>query len=134
MKSAKQTPSPIINNQIDHLRKRLDVWRQSHRPRSRIPARLWASAVRVAGQFGLNKTAKVFRLDYYDLKKRLEAGTVGNKPAPSFIELSPTGSSPFGECLIELEARNGAKMRIHLKGAAMPDLNTLSSTFWRIKR
>jgi hypothetical protein len=134
MISAKHSQFPIINNQIDHLRKRLDAWRKSHRPRSRIPGRLWNSAIKVAGQCGLNRTAKALHLDYYDLKKRLDAASIRQEPIPSFIELSPATSSPSPECIIELEARNGAKMRIHLKGITAPDLNTLSSTFWRIKR
>jgi hypothetical protein len=134
MISTKQSQSSVINNQTDQLQKRLETWRKSHKARSRLPVRLWNAAVRVAGQCGLNKTAKALRLDYYDLKKRLEAVAVDHGPAASFIELSPAASSPFPECLIELEARNGTKMRIHLKGMAVPDLNALSSTFWRIKR
>jgi len=134
MISTKQSPSRNTNNQIDHLRKRLDTWRESHRPRSRIPGRLWESAVQVAGQCGLNRTAKTLHLDYYDLKKRLEAASIKQGSVQSFIELSPAVSGPTPECVIELETRNGAKMRVHIKGMGVPDLNTLSSTFWRSKR
>lgn len=134
MISTKQSPSCNANNQIDRLRKRLDTWRESHRPRSRIPGRLWESAVQVAGQCGLNRTAKALHLDYYDLKKRLDAVSVRRGPVPSFIELSPVVSGSTPECIIELETRNGAKMRVHIKGMGVPDLNTLSSAFWRSKR
>ena len=132
MTSAKHASS-ISNRQIDHLRKRLDAWRKSHRPRARIPGRLWNSAVRVAGHCGLNRTAKVLHLDYYDLKKRLDAPSLKQGPIPSFIELSPAVSGQAPECIIECENRNGAKMRIHLKGMEWPDLNALSGTFWRCK-
>ena len=131
MTSAKQAPS-ISNRQIDHLRKRLDAWRKSHRPRARIPDRLWNSAVHVAVQCGLNRTAKALRLDYYDLKERLDAARLKQGPIPPFIELSPVVSGQAPECIIECENRNGAKMRIHLKGMGSPDLNILS-TFWRCK-
>jgi hypothetical protein len=134
MISTKQFPSDNANHQIDRLRKRLDVWRKTHRPRSRIPGRLWNAAVHIAGACGLNKTAKALHLDYYDLKKRLDADSIGRGPLPSFIELSPAASGPTPECIIELETRNGAKMRVHIKGMGVPDLNTLSSTFWRNKR
>jgi len=134
MISEKQSPSPISNHQIDQLRMRLDSWRKSHRPRSRIPGRLWDSAVRLAAQYGLNKTAKALRLDYYDLQKRLSEVIVSSEPVPSFIELSPAVPSPSPECVIELESRDGAKMRIHLKGTAVPDLNALSLTFWGIPK
>jgi hypothetical protein len=134
MISKKQFPSDNTNHQIDHLRKRLDAWRKTHSPRSRIPGRLWNSAVHVAGQCGLSRTAKALHLDYYDLKKRFDAGSVRRGTVPSFIELNPVVSGPTPECIIELETRNGAKMRVHIKGTGVPDLNTLSSTFWRSKR
>jgi hypothetical protein len=134
MISTKQSPSDNGNHPIDHLRKRLDAWRNTHRPRSRIPNRLWSAAVHVAGQCGLNRTAKALSLDYYDLKKRLGAGSVRRGTVPSFIELSPVVSGPTPECIIELETRNGAKMRIHIKGMGAPDLSALISAFWRSKR
>ena len=134
MITAKRFPSRILDSQLERLQRQLEAWRKSRKPRSRLPGRLWNSAVRLAGQCGLNKTAKALRLDYYDLKKRLDAAAVGHAPAPSFIELVPTASSPSPECLIELEARSGTKMRIHLKGTTLPDLATLGSMFWRTNR
>lgn len=134
MISAKKSPSPIINSQLERLQRHLEVWRKSHKPRSRLPGRFWNSAVQLARQYGLNKTAKALRLDYYDLKKRVSAGAVALETAPSFVELVPATSSPFPECLIELEARSGTKMRIHLKGTTLPDLTTLGSMFWRSNR
>lgn len=59
--------------------------------------------------------------------------SVKQDPTPSFVELSPVVSGQAPECVIELETRSGAKMRIHLKGMGSPDLNALSSTFWRHK-
>jgi hypothetical protein len=88
----------------------------------------------LAGQYGLNKTAKALHLDYYDLKKRLNAVIVCPEPVPSFIELSPTSPSHSPECVIELESPNGAKMKIHIKGMEIPDLNALSNTFWKIRQ
>jgi hypothetical protein len=35
-----------------------------------------------------------------------------------------------GECVLEVENTDGAKMRMHLKGVAMPDLTALSRSFW----
>jgi hypothetical protein len=123
--------SPNLTPQIKQLQKRLNAWRKSHRPRSRIPGRLWNAAVQVAGQYGLNQTAKALHLDYYDLKKRLDASSVEQGAVPSFMELSPAVSASTAECVIELETRSGSKMRIHIKGMGTPDLNALSSTFWR---
>jgi hypothetical protein len=49
--------------------------------------------------------------------------------APSFVEL-PLPSAGSGECIVELEDGGGAKMRVHLKGVAAPDLAGLSRSFW----
>jgi hypothetical protein len=45
-----------------------------------------------------------------------------------FLELVPPLSA--SECLLELENAAGAKMRVHLKGVASPDLAALSRSFW----
>jgi len=127
--------SSIIPAKIYQLQKLLYAWRKARKRRSRIPDRLWDSAVRVAGQCGLNRTARALHLNYYDLKKRLDTIHVNQGPAPSFIELNPSavsGSTP--ECIIELETRNGEKMRVQMKGMGVPDLNALSQVFWRSAR
>jgi hypothetical protein len=134
MISTKRSPSPDNSNQIEILRKRLDAWRKTHKARSRIPTHLWDSAARVAGQCGLNRTAKALHLDYYDLKKRMNGAAVSQGPVPSFIELSPPAAVSVRECIIELESRNGSKMKIQIKGTGIPDLHVLSNMFWRIKR
>jgi hypothetical protein len=138
MISAQQSQSPLINPSIERVRQRLEGWRKTHRPRSRIPERLWNAAVRLAANHGLNKTARALRLDYYDLKKRLDAtvgpAAVGQEPVPSFVELVPASAAACPECLVELESRSGTKLRIHLKGAARPDLAVLGRLFWGDER
>jgi hypothetical protein len=131
MTATKRLQSPNSNEQIDHLRRRFEDWRKSGRPRTRIPKRLWESAVQAAGQYGLNRTAKTLHLDYYNLKKRLDASGAVRGTTPAFIELGQATTGETPECVIELENRNGSKMRIHIKGVETPDLNALSSTFWR---
>jgi hypothetical protein len=130
---ATKQASSISSKQIDHLQKRFDAWRKSHKPRTRIPSRLWDAAVRIAAQYGHQRTARALHLDYYALKKRLDAAGVKQGPAPSFIELSPPAPERIPEYVLELETRNGSKMRIQIKGMGAPDLNALSSTFWRGK-
>jgi hypothetical protein len=46
-----------------------------------------------------------------------------------FFELVPPISTAT-ECVVELENAAGAKMRVHLKGVASPDLAALSRSFW----
>ena len=122
---------PDNRNLIDRLKKRFEEWRKCRKPRTRIPKRLWESAVQVAVQCGLNRTAKTLHLDYYSLKKKLEAAGGIQKSAPAFIELHPAAVGSTSECIIEYENPNGAKMRIHIKGVETPDLDALSNAFWR---
>lgn len=129
-------------DRLERLRRRFERWRTTHQGRRRIPARLWAAAVEAAGMYGTHRTSTALRLDYYSLKKRVE-----QRPAPlnqaagnaagMFLELVPPGERAVaavpagpGECTLEWEDGSGAKMRVHLKGGAMPDLAALSRSFW----
>ena len=120
---------------LEGLRRRFERWRGTHKARSRISDGLWASAVKMAGTFGLYRTARALRLDYYSLKKRIERqpATVPNPPettVATFLELAPPASAGSGQCTLELEDAGGAKMRVHLKGFQAPDLAALSRSFW----
>jgi hypothetical protein len=144
---------------LEGIRQRFDRWRATREGRSRIPERLWASAVEAACRYGVGQVSRVLRLDYYSLKKRVEtsgrsgeSAAVGgpgraaeSQPVADFIELAAADSPPLPattlscirrpspdgpECLVELEDPRGAKMRIHLKGASAPDLAALSRSFW----
>jgi len=48
----------------------------------------------------------------------------------SFIELVAPTPTGLCRCMVELENTNGAKMRIQLRSAAMPDLAAISQGFW----
>ena len=122
---------------LEGTRQRFQRWRRTRKGRSHIPEPLWDSAVKVAGQYGLNRTAQTLRLDYYRLKKRVEAaglGTLSDRgSAATFIELAPPASGSSRECILELEDPGGAKMRVHLKGVEAPDLAALSRSFWGVE-
>lgn len=119
---------------LERLRRRFDGWRQSRDGRSRIPEVLWVSAVKAVGRYGLNPTARALRLDYYSLKRRVEAtasrGGSGHPPVTSFVELSPPVPTCSPECSLELEHPRGARMRIQTKGVPVPDLAALNRSFW----
>jgi len=94
--------------------------------------------VKLAGRYGIHRTAKALRVDYYALKKRVEGTTaVISSKAPAataetkFLELPAAAWSGSGECTLELEDAVGAKLRVHLKGVEAPDLAALSRSFWQ---
>ena len=121
---------------LEAVRRRLERWRRTHQARTRIPEPLWAAAVKMADKYGIHRTAKALRLDYYSVKKRIEQKAGGAVAVPeegstaTFLELSPALRDDSCECTVELEESGGAKMRVHLKGAAAPDLAALSRSFW----
>jgi hypothetical protein len=133
---------------LEGLRRRFDRWRRTRKARTRIPEPLWASAVKLAGTYGIHRTAKALGIDYYGLKKRVEekpvdAKRAGRRPAATagkasaatggatFVELPPAAWPGSGECTMELEDAGGAKLRVHVKGLGAPDLAELSRSFWQ---
>jgi hypothetical protein len=138
---------------LEKVRRRFDDWRRGHRTRSRLPESLWAAAVELGREYGINRTARALRLDYYSLKTRVEtihpgAGrrkTTGrgrkvfassppeSRASATFLEVGPLPSAAAGECVLELEDAAGAKMRVHLKGHEVPDLTALARVFWGVR-
>jgi hypothetical protein len=54
--------------------------------------------------------------------------------ATPFIELVTPTSAELCRCTLELENASGAKMRIQLRSAEMPDLAAISQSFWNRDR
>ena len=112
-------------------RDRFEAWRRTRKAGTRIPDKLWSLAVKLADGHGLNRTASVLGLDYYSLKKRVEArNSDSTSVPPAFIELSPPSLGASGECVVEFEDGAGASIRVHLRGCDAPDLVALGRSFW----
>ncbi len=46
------------------------------------------------------------------------------------LELPASTLALAGECILEFENAVGSKLRVHLKGGAIPDLVALGRSFW----
>jgi len=105
---------------LEVVRRRFEKWRRTRQAGSRIPKLLWTAAVKMAGIYGLHRTARALPVEYYSLKKHIElaAAPEGHRRATAFIELPP--SMPIESCGVTLE----------LKAAASPDLAALCRSFW----
>jgi hypothetical protein len=116
---------------LARIRGRFERWRRTRKIGSRIPESLWASAVKVAGRYGISRTASMLRVDYYSLKKRVdqEAAVSGQGVMAPFLELTAPAAVGSCECVLELEDVCGTKMRVHLKGVEAPDLAALARCF-----
>ncbi len=128
---ARITPLSRVSREFAH-------WRRTRPRRAPIPPSLWALAVAHARAVGVAATARRLRLDYYALKRRVDAAA-GDAPrgsaGPAFVEVVPSGGVPGGltECVIDLADARGATLRIRLTGPALPDLVALSQGVWRAR-
>ncbi len=135
---SKELPTPVVvPAEVQELSRQIEQWRNTRPYRKAMPEPLWTMAANVARQYGLARVARFLRLDYYSLKERLDGldrdNAAASETGPAFIELRPSPSAPVSECTIELEHPRGSRMRIHVKGALMPDLAALSRALWGMK-
>lgn len=105
-------------------------WRRKRTLGARIPESLWKLAVKLAIAHGVCRTATALDLDYYSLKKRLEAAD-GRQPTtePAFVEL-PASIAVGKRCTFELGNRAGSTLRIQLVGYDVAEVATLSGRLW----
>ena len=131
-----------IPARLEAGRQRFERWRRTRKGHSHIPEPLWTSAVKLAGAYGLCRTARTLGLDYNALKRRVASADLHNTPGgkaaaqktgTAFVEVVTPQPACLPECIVELEHAGGAKMRIHLKGVGAPDLAAMSRSFWGIE-
>ena len=131
--TAAPVPRPTLRPTLETIRKRLHTWRKKGRARRRLPTALWGAAVELCRDHSISKVSRVLRLDYYGLKKRVhETKEEGLGSDLGFVKLDLGAPlvSP-SEWSVEMEAPNGAKMTLSLKGVPRDlDPVELSRAFW----
>jgi len=132
MGARKTRPLPA---RLERAQRRFERWRRARKIPSRIPEPVWAAAARMAGTYGLSRTAQALRVNYSALKRRVGEGAAAaggpeKGAVATFLELAPPARLGSCQCTLELEDASGAKMRVHLQGAEAPDLAALSRSFW----
>jgi len=134
---SKNLPIPVeLPSELIELNRQIEVWRRDPSRGRRMPEHLWALVVQLARQWGVHRVARCLHLDYYSIKKRMRGGaeTSCHEAKSTFIELPAFASGGMPECNIEVEHPRGARMRIHVKGTAMPDLASITRAFFGNKR
>jgi len=120
------------------LRARIDQWRRTRRTSTeRMPESLWREATRLARLHGVSGVARALGINYRRLKNRAER-TQATRAVPDassrlFVELGLPTVAPGG-VVLELVARDGAKLTARLPGAAGLDLLALAQALWRLGR
>ena len=130
-------PPALFNPTLTEVQSRFAAWRKTRQHRSRIPEELWAAAVRLSNKHSIHKISRALRLSSADLKERIEQShrvpdIIKSTPSLDFIpiDIAPT---QLAECIVEMEHRNGNKMRMHFKGNADLDLQSFAKAFWSEK-
>lgn len=120
----------VVGNQFE-------AWRKRRRCRSPIPESLWQAAVQLCKEHSICEVSRTLRLNYNGLKNRVtrardRSPAVGQGPDFRFVRLDLGGAIAPSECLVEMEASNGARMRMSFKGIPREfDPVELSRVFWR---
>ena len=126
-------PPVLSTPTLAEVQSRFAEWRKTKNHRDRIPEDLWAAAVMLSQINATYKVAKVLGLSYTELKKRVlshkSMHACSADPSRDFIPID-ISSLHSAECIIEMEHRNGNKMRMHFKGKADLDLQSFSESFW----
>ena len=86
-----------------------------------------------AREHGLARTSQTLRLDYYTLKARMEKASLPQRkadpPQSPFQEVVAPLFSTLAECILEVEEKDGARRRAHIKGPSLPALCALAHAF-----
>lgn len=115
---------------LAQARRRFQAWRARRQGGERIPPALWRLAVRLVRSHGVSRTATALRVDYYSLKKQVEAAAQEAPPdKPAFIEL-PAPAVIGKQCQFELDNGAGTSMRLHLLGYEANEIETLARSLW----
>lgn len=97
-----------------------------------IPESLWRKAVALARVRGVSETAQRLRLNHGELKRRVDTA-----PAPvsqGFVELTPGQLPPAGEAVVEVEAVEGPRLRLVLRGVSVAEATAAARELWSVAR
>jgi hypothetical protein len=117
-------PSPALED-VCH---QFEEWRKTRTKRTPIPKALWDAAVSLVPEHSVCQVSKHLRLDFNILKARVRQRD--EQSALSFIEVDAEQIFAGSECVVEMEHRDGARMRMRFRGGAQSDLLEMAKAFW----
>jgi len=109
------------------------AWRKTRKKRERIPESLWSAAVKLCAHHSITQISKALRLNFSDLSERVanrQTAKMAVATLPQDFIAIDMGQPQSTECIIEMEHRNGNKMRMHFKGQMDLDLQSFADSFW----
>jgi hypothetical protein len=122
----------IFSARTEKLRRKLELWRRTGQ--GRTPERLWREAVELARTAGVSRVARVLRLDYYGLRRRvqesLSSTMVQKPPAPSFVEVEIPSVRAMAQCVLKLEDRSGKRLTVELPAGNVAEVAGIAGALW----
>jgi len=118
---------------LSEVKEQFKIWRRTRKTHRPIPEKLWQAAVSLTATHSVSQISKELVLDYTALKNRVaikKKNRGANKSSPGFIELNLEPPAAVSECMVEMQDRLGAQMRMHFRGKPDFDLLELAKAFW----
>lgn len=128
---------PTVKPALEVVRHQFEAWRKGRRCRGRISEALWEAAVGLCREHSICEVSRSLRLNYNGLKNRTPKArdmdlAAGKRCDLGFVKLDLGAPIVPSECLVEMEAPNGAKMRISFRATPRDfDPVELGRAFWR---
>lgn len=122
------------NQALTHLQRRFAIWRRKRARGTHIPEDLWRAAAQAARQHGVWQTSKYLGVDYYSLSRRLKASpqaATGSRSA-QFVEIPGKMLSAHPGCVLELQDREGLRLRVELRDVELAEI--LARSLWKERR
>lgn len=114
-----------LEHKLSRVQRRLAKWRAEHGAPTAIPATIWENAVELSESLGLSLVARELRLDYSNLKRRVEIRRQG----PTFVEVlrpeayqSAGRGATLGRCSVECELAPGRTLKLQLENPGPSEL------------
>jgi len=127
MGKPRKEPSP---EQLETLRRQIREWRETRKGPGAMPEEIWSAAAGLARKFGACPIARALTLDYSALRKRAEMIPEAGLVKPTFVQLPATVVQPTPPpTTIEISARDGARMVIHLEAGHGQEAASIVAAF-----
>lgn len=127
---------PMESTKLEQTRRQFDAWREEVGGKggrgTPIPESLWKAAVEAAHENGVGRTARALRLNSESLTKHmLGSGSQGVTSArPNFVEVSGDGFGWGRRTVLQLEGRDGERLRVDFGSENAVDLMEVVLAFW----
>jgi hypothetical protein len=122
----------IFSARTEKLWRKLESWRKTGQ--GRIPEQLWCEAVGLARAVGVSRVARVLRLDYYGLRRRvqesLSSTMVQKPPTASFVEVEIPSVRAMAQCVVKLEDRSGKRLTVELPAGSVAEVAGIAGALW----